>query len=96
MPLDTLKIDRSFINECTTDQNDAMITSAIISLANNLSLDTVAEGVETAEQMEFLVERNCTTMQGFLFSRPLAAEDYAVVLRKGRLELPKNEPDSNA
>ena len=66
-----------------------MITSAIISLANNLSLDTVAEGVEEVDQLNFLVERNCRIMQGFLFSRPLVAQDYAVVLREGMIELPK-------
>ena len=59
LPRDTLKIDRSFINECTTDESDGMITSAIISLANDLSLDTVAERVEEVDQLNFLVEQRC-------------------------------------
>ena len=72
-PITTLKIDRIFIQDATRAAEDAAIISAIIVLAHNLSLKVVAEGVETVEQRSFLREKNCNTMQGYLFSRPLPA-----------------------
>ncbi|MEE9395982.1 MAG: EAL domain-containing protein [Methylococcales bacterium] len=74
LPLDTLKIDRSFIKDITTDPGDAAIVKAIIALANNFNLTTVAEGVETEEQLTFLREQGCEHAQGFLISRPVSAE----------------------
>src|SRR5690606_420559 len=72
-PLDTLKIDRSFIMDVTENAADAAITNTIITLAKNLNLNVVAEGVETAEQLAFLLSKDCHIMQGFYFSRPIEA-----------------------
>lgn len=70
-PIDTVKIDRSFINDITTNPNDAAITRAVIGLGHNLGLKVVAEGVETSEQLDFLKRNDCDQIQGYLFSRPL-------------------------
>ena len=76
LPLDTLKIDRSFINDITTDPDDASIVSATIALGHNLRLNVVAEGVETEEQLEFLSKHGCDQTQGYMFSKPLAPVDF--------------------
>jgi EAL domain-containing protein (putative c-di-GMP-specific phosphodiesterase class I) len=76
LPTDTLKIDRAFIRDLTSDVGDAAMTSAIIAMAQNLDLETIAEGVETQEQAEFLQSKKCFRMQGFLFSRPVPAEAF--------------------
>ena len=75
-PIDTLKIDQSFVREMTNDKDDAAITRAIIAMAHSLSLDTIAEGVETLEHVEFLKSERCSYLQGYHFSRPVAAEDF--------------------
>lgn len=72
-PLDTLKIDRSFIMDVMENAADAAITNTIIQLAQNLNLSVVAEGVETADQLAFLLSKDCYVMQGFYFSRPIEA-----------------------
>ena len=73
-PLDTLKIDRSFVKDIPKDEKDMAITRTIISLAKNLQLKIIAEGVETKEQLEFLRAEGCEQIQGYYFSRPLHAE----------------------
>ena len=83
-PLDSLKVDRSFVKDLTTDADDATITRALISMAHNLGLKVVAEGVETQEQLAFLVEHGCDEIQGFCFSRPLIAEECGAWLKEGR------------
>jgi EAL domain-containing protein (putative c-di-GMP-specific phosphodiesterase class I) len=74
-PLDVLKIDRSFINEITTDPDDAAITLATIEMAHTLKLQVIAEGVETQAQLDFLLKNGCDIYQGYLFSRPIPPED---------------------
>ncbi|SFC24111.1 PAS domain S-box-containing protein/diguanylate cyclase (GGDEF) domain-containing protein [Polaromonas sp. OV174] len=74
LPLDQLKIDGSFVADLLTDRNDAAISRAIIALARTLSLEVVAEGVETQDQRNILIELGCHQFQGYLFSRPLPIE----------------------
>ncbi len=74
-PLDTLKIDQSFVRDLCTDPDDAVICRTIISMANNLNLTVTAEGVEQPEQLNKLAEFGCDLYQGYLFSRPLPADD---------------------
>ena len=72
MPLDTVKIDRSFITDLTTSAENASIASAILSLAHSLDLEVVAEGVETEQQVDWLRAHGCPVGQGYLFSRPVS------------------------
>jgi diguanylate cyclase (GGDEF)-like protein/PAS domain S-box-containing protein len=80
LPIDTLKIDRSFIQRITTDPGDSVVVSAIIKLAESLKLLVVAEGIETEEQRSYLMSQNCHEGQGFLFSRPVEADKFAELL----------------
>lgn len=82
MPMDELKIDRSFVSQALTRDSDAAIVQIIISLARNLGLEVVAEGVETAAQREFLTQRGCGSFQGYLFSRPLLLTDFEAWARR--------------
>lgn len=88
LPIDTLKIDKSFIQDLLNDPDDAAIVSATIALAHNMDLQVVAEGVTTVAQTEFLLQRNCTAMQGYLFSPPVTAEELTRVLQQNRQVLP--------
>ncbi len=74
-PVDTLKIDQSFIRNLPTNSDDAQITRTIISMAHNLGLGVIAEGVETKEQLEFLQKTQCEEVQGYLFSKPLPVKE---------------------
>ena len=80
-PIDTLKIDISFIADLETDPGDAAITEAIIGLARGLGLTVVAEGVGTQVQLDFLAARGCDCFQGYWVSRPLPAEDFEAFMR---------------
>ena len=80
-PIDTLKVDRSFIRNVPNDSEENAITKAIISMGKILSLTVVAEGVETQEQMDFLKKRSCDEMQGFYFSRPIPPDQFAGLLQ---------------
>ncbi len=80
-PLDTLKVDRAFVNDITADADDAAIVRAIVGLGHNLSLKIVAEGVETLEQLEFLRATGCDLVQGYLMSRAIEAQAFAQLLR---------------
>ncbi len=84
MPVNTLKIDRSFVHDITIDQDDAAIVSAVISMAHSLGLTVIAEGVETPEQLNVLKVLGCDRVQGYLFSRPLPPEEVTDFLRGGQ------------
>ncbi|HEY9192739.1 MAG TPA: EAL domain-containing protein [Methyloversatilis sp.] len=83
-PIDLLKIDRSFVRDLPDDASDGSIVEAILAMAQALSLGVVAEGVETEAQREFLTQRQCGLMQGYLFSRPLPAEQFLQRLEADR------------
>ncbi|MCH8921085.1 MAG: EAL domain-containing protein, partial [Chloroflexi bacterium] len=82
LPIDVIKIDQSFIQDLTTDPNDAAIARSIIVMAHNLKLKVIAEGVETEEQLAFLKKRRCDEMQGYLFSKPAPAEAFEEMLKQ--------------
>jgi EAL domain-containing protein (putative c-di-GMP-specific phosphodiesterase class I) len=85
-PIDTIKVDRSFIRDIPADSGDMKIAHAIIAMAHALRLKVVAEGVENAEQLKFLRVQHCDAAQGFFLYRPLPAAEVADVLRINRLE----------
>ncbi|MBV1915843.1 MAG: EAL domain-containing protein [Pseudomonadales bacterium] len=76
LPLDQLKIDRVFVRDIATDPNDAVIVETIISMANHLQFGVIAEGVETEEQLNFLMEKGCTEYQGYYFSKPAPVDQF--------------------
>lgn len=91
-PIHALKIDKSFINDVTTNTNDAALAKAIISIAQSLELSVTAEGVETSEQLDFLVTNQCDHMQGYLYSKPLPVEDFEKLLQENhQLDLTNGE-----
>jgi EAL domain-containing protein (putative c-di-GMP-specific phosphodiesterase class I) len=86
-PLDSLKIDRSFVKDLPGDAEDVAITKAIIAMAHSLKLGVVAEGVENTEQLAFLRSHGCDFIQGFLFSRPLPAEQIPQILTAREIKI---------
>jgi len=76
LPIDTIKVDRSFVRDIVTDPDDAAIVDAIIAMAHSLKLNVIAEGVETREQLEFLRQRKCRQVQGYYFARPLDPSQF--------------------
>ncbi|NUO07052.1 MAG: EAL domain-containing protein, partial [Candidatus Brocadia sinica] len=82
-PIDTLKIDRSFVHDITTNPDDAAIVTAIIAIAESLKLKVVAEGVENKEQAAFLRKLRCNNIQGYVYSHPLPARAIEHLLQKG-------------
>ncbi|GFE61246.1 EAL domain-containing protein [Geobacter sp. AOG2] len=80
-PIDVVKIDKSFVDDILVNPDDATIVRTIILMAHNLNMTVVAEGVETEDQLDFLAAHNCEMVQGFYFSRPLAADGFAAMVR---------------
>ncbi len=83
-PLDTVKIDRTFVRDLETDPSDAAIAESIITLGHSLGLDIVAEGVETAGQLSLLRHLNCDSIQGYYFSKAVPADDFGSMLSSGK------------
>jgi EAL domain-containing protein (putative c-di-GMP-specific phosphodiesterase class I) len=83
-PLDTLKVDRTFICEIPENSSDRSLTSAIIAMARSLKLRVVAEGIETQAQADFLLEKQCDEFQGFLYSKPIDSKAFDVLLKSGK------------
>jgi diguanylate cyclase (GGDEF)-like protein/PAS domain S-box-containing protein len=92
LPLDQLKIDRSFVRDVLTDANDAAIARTVVALGQSLGLDVIAEGVETEAQRAFLVSHNCDTYQGFLFSQAVSADQFELLLRRNEQGQPAHVP----
>ncbi len=82
-PIDVLKIDQSFVREIPADADDAAIAGTVITMAHSLGLKVVAEGVETAAQLNFMREHSCDAMQGYYLSKPLPAEQFEAFLKNG-------------
>ncbi len=91
MPIDMLKIDRSFIRDITDNPDDAAISTAIIGVAHSLEIEVIAEGVETMEQLKFLKTLRCDNIQGFLISRPIPVEDVEGFLKKEIVDIGKKQ-----
>ena len=88
-PIDTLKVDQSFVNGINADTDDATIINAVINMGSNLNHRVIAEGVETVEQVAFLQAHGCDEGQGYYFSRPVPASQFAKLLEAGtRIGLP--------
>jgi len=92
LPIDRLKIDRTFIDDIPTNQDDMAISRAIIGLGSSLRLEVLAEGVETEAQREYLLAEGCRIAQGYLFSRPLPAEEFAAAYGRGE----ETDPDTRS
>lgn len=92
-PFDKLKIDQSFVRGATEQgSNNAAILSAIVSLAEALGMETVAEGVEAKDELDLVAERGATLVQGYIFSRPLSSEDFLARLEDGKLQYEARGP----
>lgn len=85
LPINKLKIDRSFVKDIGVDQNGEAIVTAILALAHSLNLLVVAEGVEEQSHVDFLREQSCDQLQGYFFSRPLSVEDISEKLRQEKV-----------
>ena len=83
IPINTLKIDKTFIDTISNDKDDKSLTSMIIMIGRHLGLSIVAEGVETEGQMKYLKEHNCHKIQGYYFSKPLMQEELLAMLHHG-------------
>jgi diguanylate cyclase (GGDEF)-like protein/PAS domain S-box-containing protein len=85
LPIDTIKVDKSFVRDIQVDANDAAIVTAIIKMSHSLNFKVIAEGVETIEQLQFLKEYECDEIQGFYFSKPLSGEEFYDLLKADKV-----------
>ena len=83
-PIDSLKVDQSFVHEISSKSDDAVIVSAVISMGNSLKKRVIAEGVETQEQLDFLTAAGCEEAQGYYFSPPLQPHSFAALFQTPR------------
>src|SRR6185369_15165196 len=83
LPIDTIKVDRSFVRDIVNDPDDAAIVDAIVAMAHSLKLNVIAEGVETHEQLEFLRNLKCQQVQGYFFARPLDPQQFEAFIAQG-------------
>jgi len=79
-PIDTLKIDRTFVSDVSTNEDDAAIAKAIVMMGHALDMSVIAEGVETPQQLEYLTSLGCDAIQGYLFSPPLSTQSFTELL----------------
>ena len=86
-PVNKIKVDQSFVRDIISDANDAAIVSAVVAMSKQLGIKTIAEGVETVEQLEFLARLECDEYQGYLFSRPIPAAEVVPLILSHRLQL---------
>ena len=90
LPIDTVKIDQSFVRELPDNKEDVSIAKAIIAMAKSLDLDLVAEGVETVRQLNFFRQQEVRVIQGYLFSKPVSAEEMQAMLDAETMSAPLN------
>jgi EAL domain-containing protein (putative c-di-GMP-specific phosphodiesterase class I) len=96
LPIQAVKIDRSFVRDLATDQNDAVIATAIINMAHILDLNVVAEGVETQDQLDFIKAKGCDEFQGYLLAKPMPASGLTTVLKNLNAAGPRVRPRNGA
>jgi len=87
LPLNTLKLDRSFVNDIKDASHDVVLVDTIIMMAQNLGLEAIAEGVETEQELHYLNARGCTVYQGYYFSKPVSVTTFEEMLESGISDL---------
>jgi diguanylate cyclase (GGDEF)-like protein len=96
LPLDQIKIDQSFVHDIATDSSDAAIVLTIVAMAHSLNMDVIAEGVETEEQCQLLINMGCTDFQGYLFGKPVPIGQFEALLTQSNIHDAVNSKDNLA